>query len=234
MKKITRKSFQELRRQFPVLTGLEMRCCIGGNTSWDCLFRCMNYMDPSRSTQDYYDEFVDRYNMDPSGGGGVPSNYNSDALASLGFSNVESNSITNNGTYHQVVILDNGDGTSHAVIALSTPGQDGTFSYYDPTEQQPRSANKSKIISVYAIKKSDIGDSSSDGITGYGGYPGYDNDDYNHSNYNDSGFNNNESYYGNSHNGYSYNNYHNSDYGYNNYENYISYSNNNYNNQYGY
>lgn len=134
MKKISRKDLQALRRQFPVLTEFEMRGCVGGNnanTSWDCLFNCMHYMDPSRSTQDYYNEFVDRYNYDPKSTGGVFSNNEGDALETFGFKNVSTNSMKNSKDYHYVIILDNNDGTSHAVIATSIPVEDGTFSYYD-------------------------------------------------------------------------------------------------------
>lgn len=217
MKKISRKDLQALRRQFPVLTEFEMRGCVGGNnanTSWDCLFNCMHYMDPSRSTQDYYNEFVDRYNYDPKSTGGVFSNNEGDALETFGFKNVSTNSMKNSKDYHYVIILDNNDGTSHAVIALSIPGEDGTFSYNDPTRGGQYRGNKSDIISIYQIKKTDITNPHDKSSSGYSGYYDFD--------YND----------------YEYNGYHNSNYEYNNYGNDIDYSNDNgyesYNNQFDY
>lgn len=156
MKKITRKDLKALRRQFPILTEFQMRNCIGGNngnTSWDCLFNCMNYMNPPRSAQEYYYDFVNIYNYDPKPIGGVQSDHNSNALAYLGFENVSTNSMVNSRDYYQVVILDNHDGTSHAVMALSIPSDDGTFTYDDPTKGGSYRGNKSDIISIYRIKK---------------------------------------------------------------------------------
>ena len=42
--KLTRALIDEIRKEMPVLTEMEMRCCNGGDggtTSWDCLFNCM-------------------------------------------------------------------------------------------------------------------------------------------------------------------------------------------------
>lgn len=89
---LTRASIEELCREMPVLNREEQRMVSGGDgpeKSWDCLFNCMNFMDPSRSSQDYYNEFVDRYVIDPKDFGGVPAednaDYTEDALNSSGF-----------------------------------------------------------------------------------------------------------------------------------------------------
>ena len=73
--KLTRALIDEIRKEMPVLTEMEMRCCNGGDggtTSWDCLFNCMHHMDPSRSAQDYANDYKDIYGLDPTAMGGVP------------------------------------------------------------------------------------------------------------------------------------------------------------------
>ena len=122
--KLTRALIDEIRKEMPVLTEMEMRCCNGGDggtVSWDCLFNCMNAIDPSRSAQEYAKEYADRYNLDPNTMGGVPENYINDVLTTLGFNNVPTNSMTPSREYHQIVAIENHDGTAHAVRSLGLP-----------------------------------------------------------------------------------------------------------------
>lgn len=107
--KLTRALIDEIRKEMPVLTEMEMRCCNGGDggtVSWDCLFNCMNAIDPSRSAQEYAKEYADRYNLDPNTMGGVPENYINDVLTTLGFNNVPTNSMTPSREYHQIVAIE--------------------------------------------------------------------------------------------------------------------------------
>ena len=129
----------------------------GGTVSWDCLFNCMNAIDPSRSAQEYAKEYADRYNLDPNTMGGVPENYINDVLTTLGFNNVPTNSMTPSREYHQIVAIENHDGTAHAVILSSFMDENGNFFYYDPTTNTGGlQANKSDIVGIYRISRSDI------------------------------------------------------------------------------
>ena len=158
--KLTRALIDEIRKEMPVLTEMEMRCCNGGDVgtvSWDCLFNCMNAIDPSRSAQEYAKEYADRYNLDPNTMGGVPENYINDVLTTLGFNNVPTNSMTPSREYHQIVAIENHDGTAHAVILSSFMDENGNFFYYDPTTNTGGlQANKSDIVGIYRISRSDI------------------------------------------------------------------------------
>lgn len=158
--KLTRALIDEIRKEMPVLTEMEMRCCNGGDggtVSWDCLFNCMDAIDPSRSAQEYAKEYADRYNLDPNTMGGVPENYINDVLTTLGFNNVPTNSMTPSREYHQIVAIENHDGTAHAVILSSFMDENGNFFYYDPTTNTGGlQANKSDIVGIYRISRSDI------------------------------------------------------------------------------
>lgn len=88
--KLTRALIDEIRKEMPVLTEMEMRCCNGGDggtTSWDCLFNCMHHMDPSRSAQDYANDYKDIYGLDPTAMGGVPNELIGNVLSVMGFGN---------------------------------------------------------------------------------------------------------------------------------------------------
>ena len=217
-RKITRATIDEIRKKMPLLTEPEMRCCNGGDNgtvSWDCLFNCMHAMNPSRSAQDYAAEYMDRYNWDPVAMGGVPPNYISDVLTSLGFNNVSTDSLINNREYEQVVTIINPDGTAHAVIALSLPDENGNFIYKDPTTNEKYvRGEEANIAGIYRIKKSEIDTSGNGGYRKDNGY------ECNYSIYTDAdnytnGYNynydyNNYEYYGddqNDYNGYNYYNF---------------------------
>lgn len=181
MKKIKREDLRGLREIFPVLTEAEMRQCIGGATSWDCLFQCMHWMDPTRTVSEYTNVFIDKYNIDPQAIGGVPSNYNSDVLSSFGFGHVQLASISSDANYFQVIILQNPDGTSHAVMACS-PAEGGMFTYYDPTTGKYQRGKETDIQSIYAIQKKDVYNPWQDNNGYYSDTNGYNYSDNDYSN----------------------------------------------------
>ena len=112
--KLTRALIDEIRKEMPVLTEMEMRCCNGGDggtTSWDCLFNCMHHMDPSRSAQDYANDYKDIYGLDPTAMGGVPNELIGNVLSVMGFGNTVPGSMTSNRDYYQVATMVNPDGT---------------------------------------------------------------------------------------------------------------------------
>lgn len=158
-KKLTRALIDEIRKEMPILSEEEMRYCSGGDgtPSWDCLFNCMNYINPSKSALEYAKEYADRYNLDPSSMGGVPENYTSDVLSTLGFNNVSTNSIANSSEYYQIITIKKSDGNIHSVIALSSANENGDFEYCDPTAKVFNAvASKSDITAVYLIRRSDL------------------------------------------------------------------------------
>lgn len=117
--KLTRALIDEIRKEMPVLTEMEMRCCNGGDggtTSWDCLFNCMHHMDPSRSAQDYANDYKDIYGLDPTAMGGVPNELIGNVLSVMGFGNTVPGSMTSNRDYYQVATMVNPDGTGHTII----------------------------------------------------------------------------------------------------------------------
>lgn len=119
--KLTRALIDEIRKEMPVLTEMEMRCCNGGDggtTSWDCLFNCMHHMDPSRSAQDYANDYKDIYGLDPTAMGGVPNELIGNVLSVMGFGNTVPGSMTSNRDYYQVATMVNPDGTGHTIIVL--------------------------------------------------------------------------------------------------------------------
>ncbi len=175
-RKLTRATIDEVRKEMPILTEEEMRFCSGGDSgtvSWNCLFNCMNAMDPSKSVQEYAQEYVDRYNLDPAAMGGVPENYISDVLSTLGFKNVLTDSMINDRGYEQVIIKRNPDGTAHAVIALTMPDEEGYIRCNDPTNNNVIRISKTDIVEIYRIKKSEI-DTSVNSVEGEDVY-GYNN-----------------------------------------------------------
>ena len=145
----------------PVLTEMEMRCCNGGDggtTSWDCLFNCMHHMDPSRSAQDYANDYKDIYGLDPTAMGGVPNELIGNVLSVMGFGNTVPGSMTSNRDYYQVATMVNPDGTGHTIIVFAVPDENGKISYFDPTLEgedgkKVRKVDISDISTIYRIKK---------------------------------------------------------------------------------
>lgn len=183
-RKLTRASIEELCREMPVLNREEQRMVSGGDgpeKSWDCLFNCMNFMDPSRSSQDYYNEFVDRYVIDPKELGGVPNgdyaDYTEDALNTFGFHAKKTDKVALSTDYDQMVIFNNEDGTGHFVIIRSI-APDGSYWAVDPTRNEVVNITSDKINSIYRIDKKSISNNKEN--TGYGnyGYGDYGNNGY--------------------------------------------------------
>lgn len=202
-RKLTRASIEELCREMPVLNREEQRMVSGGDgpeKSWDCLFNCMNFMDPSRSSQDYYNEFVDRYVIDPKELGGVPNgdyaDYTEDALNTFGFHAEKTDKIALSGGYDQMVILNNGDNTGHFVMIISK-NPDGNYYAVDPTTNRVRLVKSDEIYAVYRIDKATNG--KTEGNVGYGNYG---NNDYGYGEYNNYGNYGYYDYGGNGYNGY--------------------------------
>lgn len=159
--KLTRALIDEIRKEMPVLTEMEMRCCNGGDggtTSWDCLFNCMHHMDPSRSAQDYANDYKDIYGLDPTAMGGVPNELIGNVLSVMGFGNTVPGSMTSNRDYYQVATMVNPDGTGHTIIVFAVPDENGKISYFDPTLEgedgkKVRKVDISDISTIYRIKK---------------------------------------------------------------------------------
>ena len=198
-KKLTRALIDEIRKEMPILSEEEMRYCSGGDggtVSWDCLFNCMNAMDPSKSAQEYAQEYEDIYGLDPKAMGGVPNQLVGNVLWNLGFNNTPTNSLINDRGYEQVITIVNPDGTAHAVIAISIPTENGEIIYKDPTLGVDYARVKaSDIVGIYRIKKSEIDTSigahyEGNGYSEYSNYSGdyNQNCDYNDYGYNESGW----------------------------------------------
>lgn len=216
--KLTRALIDEIRKEMPVLTEMEMRCCNGGDggtTSWDCLFNCMHYMDPSRSAQDYANEYKDIHGLDPKAMGGVPNDLVGNVLNIMGFGNTAPGSMTSNREYYQVATKVNPDGTGHAIIVFSMPDENGDISYYDPTlgGKEVSKVNISDISTIYRIKKTDIDTTfgAHEGSYGYSnGYYGYsygnyeDSYSYGNSDYGNYNYGNVSDYDGYDNSGYGY------------------------------
>ena len=198
--KLTRALIDEIRKEMPVLTEMEMRCCNGGDggtTSWDCLFNCMHHMDPSRSAQDYANDYKDIYGLDPTAMGGVPNELIGNVLSVMGFGTTVPGSMTSNRDYYQVATMVNPDGTGHTIIVFAVPDENGKISYFDPTLEgedgkKVRKVDISDISTIYRIKKADIDTTIGAHEESYGYAYGY----FGYGNYEDSyGYGN--SYYGN-------------------------------------
>ena len=157
--KLTRALIDEIRKEMPVLTEMEMRCCNGGDggtTSWDCLFNCMHHMDPSRSAQDYANDYKDIYGLDPTAMGGVPNELIGNVLSVMGFGNTVPGSMTSNRDYYQVATMVNPDGTGHTIIVFAVPDENGKISYFDPTLEgedgkKVRKVKRFKLITKITI-----------------------------------------------------------------------------------
>lgn len=216
--KLTRALIDEIRKEMPVLTEMEMRCCNGGDggtTSWDCLFNCMHHMDPSRSAQDYANDYKDIYGLDPTAMGGVPNELIGNVLSVMGFGNTVPGSMTSNRDYYQVATKVNPDGTGHAVIVFGVPDKNGYISYHDPTQggRETSIVNISDISTIYRVKKADIDTTfgAHEGSYGYNyGYYGYsygnyeDSYGYGHSDYGNYNYGNVSDYDGYANSDYDY------------------------------
>lgn len=90
-------------------------------SDWACMFNCMNYLDSSKSAQEYYEYFTSIFGIDAFEEGGLPYEYHVTALRACGFSCEETSSITGGG-YHFLAIIDPGNGRTHAVIITEKMG----------------------------------------------------------------------------------------------------------------
>ncbi|MFV0587895.1 hypothetical protein [Bacteroides reticulotermitis] len=124
-------------------------------SDWACMFNCMNYLDSSRSAEEYYEYFTSIFRIDASEVGGIPYEYHIAALKACGFSCEETNSMTVSGkvTYEQLAIIDPGNGRTHAVIIKSID-ENGNANVYDPTLGKPYPIDiKKRICTIYRVEK---------------------------------------------------------------------------------
>lgn len=118
-------------------------------SDWACMFNCMNYLDSSKSAQEYYEYFTSIFGIDAFEEGGLPYEYHVTALRACGFSCEETSSITGGG-YHFLAIIDPGNGRTHAVIITEKNGDLVTI--YDPSIISDKPEDKSYKVHVGRIK----------------------------------------------------------------------------------
>jgi hypothetical protein len=119
------------------------------DADWACMFNCMNYLDSSKSAQEYYEYFTSIFRIDAFEEGGLPYEYHVTALRACGFSCEETSSITGGG-YHFLAIIDPGNGRTHAVIITEKDGDLVTI--YDPSIISDKPEDKSYKVHVGRIK----------------------------------------------------------------------------------
>lgn len=126
-------------------------------TDWACMFNCMNYIDSSRSAQEYYESFIGQYrDIDPIQNGGLTAANRIKALEACGFSFEEVNTVFygGGGGVVQLVIFDAGasGGRTHAGI-ITGKDENGDTIIYDPTLQKAHHVKFDDIATVYRVKK---------------------------------------------------------------------------------
>lgn len=177
MKKLTEDHFKLLKSKYPVLSMEELAQILGGDVSWDCLFNCMNYIDPSRTVNEYVALYTASTGLDPSMSGGVPPGSVTSILSLAGLSSTSKDLISNLPGMENIVIFANEDGTGHAVIArgsqrgrlLPKKDQNGkiitdkngkiieevqmAIPYHDPTTGMDDWIAVSEVTNLYQVEK---------------------------------------------------------------------------------
>ena len=119
-----------------------------------CMFNCMNYLDSSKSAQEYYEYFTSIFRIDAFEEGGLPYEYHVTALRACGFSCEETGRFTDNSKYQQLAVINMGEGKrSHAVI-INNVGTDSTnLQVYDPSTSSSYYVHKKRFEAIYWIEK---------------------------------------------------------------------------------
>ena len=141
MKKLTRKTLDELAKEMPVLNESQKRCFIGGGKD-SCVFNCFDYLDGNLyDVSHYYEYTLKRLGYAPGPNGevhtsdiGIIGSYGGFDVSELTSSfSLSSNGCTNGGN---IIMTFNDNGIDHAVVVTGY-GYDEkgnlTLKYYDPT-----------------------------------------------------------------------------------------------------
>ena len=126
-------------------------------SDWACMFNCMNFINSSKSAEEYYKLFIGGYkDVDPIKDGGLTEANRIKALEVCGFSFEEVNTVFYDGGSGivQLVIFDMDDlqGRTHAGIVTGKT-EDGYTIIYDPTIGKSYNINFARIATVYRVKK---------------------------------------------------------------------------------
>lgn len=123
-------------------------------SDWACMFNCMNFVNSSKSAQEYYELFTSTSGLDASEVGGLPYEYHITALEACGFSCEETKSITGGG-YKFIAIIQAGERT-HAIVI--TDKNKDILTIYDPSVISTDPKDKSykvhvdRILKMYKVK----------------------------------------------------------------------------------
>lgn len=126
-------------------------------SDWACMFNCMNFINSSKSAEEYYKLFIEQYeDVDPIKDGGLTEANRIRALKACGFSFEEASTVFYEGGSGiiQLVVFDMDDsqGRTHAGIVTGKT-KDGYTIIYDPTTQASYETNFARIATVYRVKK---------------------------------------------------------------------------------
>lgn len=160
MKKLTRKSLDELAKTLPVLSEEEQRCCVGGGTV-SCVFNCFDHIDGERFTADhYYQGTLDILGYAPGDNGGVNTS-DLGAIGAMGGFNVKEIgppfTLTKDGLVNGCNVImtfyDEKAEIDHAVVVTGFEYTEGKLhiKYYDPTTGINDSRAESDYSGLYSV-----------------------------------------------------------------------------------
>lgn len=122
---------------------------------WACMFNCMNFIDPSKSADEYYKMYLEKSKgKDPSQTGGLYNKQRNKALKACGFSFEETKVINPSGGYQYIAIVNTAEKESHAVIITGKNAD--LVKVYDPSmpeDKRSYDVNINYIGTMYRIEK---------------------------------------------------------------------------------